>query len=64
MCLGPPRSKLCLAPSNGSSVYGTYQEKIRGNEKGNEKMAKNPRDSQGKNELIMGRCILINIYKG
>ena len=27
-------------------------------------MAKNPRDSRRENELIMGHCILIDIYKG
>ena len=27
-------------------------------------MGKEPRDSRRKNELIMGRCILIDIYKG
>ena len=27
-------------------------------------MSKNPRDSRRENELIMGCCILIDIYKG
>ena len=27
-------------------------------------MSKNPRDSKRENELIMGCCILIDIYKG
>ena len=63
MCLGLPRSKLCLAPSNGSSVYGTHHEEMRRNGKRNRKMVKKPCDSRRKNELIMGRRILIGIYK-
>ena len=31
---------------------------------GDRKMAKEPRDRWRKNEFIMGRCILIDIYKG
>ena len=64
MCLCPPRSELCLAPLNDSSVYGTYHGKMRRDGKRDGKMAKNLRDSRRKNELIMGRRIPIDIYEG
>ena len=60
----PPRSKLCLAPSNGSSVYGTHHEEMRRNGKRNRKMVKKPCNSRRKNELIMGRHIPTDIYEG
>ena len=63
LCLGPPRSELCLTPSNGSNVYGTYHGKMRRNGKGNGKIEKNLSDSRRKNELIMGHHIPIDIYK-
>ena len=56
-------SELCLAPLNGSNVYGTDYIKMRRNGKGNGKMAKNLCDSRRKNELITGRRIPINIYE-
>ena len=67
--LGLPRPKLCRAPSNGSSVYGssiygTYHRKMRRLGIRDGKMAKDPRGSQRKNKLIMGRRIPIDIYKG
>ena len=64
LCLGSPRFELRLISSNGSNIYVTHHWKMR--EKGNRngKMAKNPRDSWRKNELIMGRHILVDIYKG
>ena len=58
------RMKLGLAPSNGSRVYGTYHEELRRLGIGDKCMMENPHDSKGKIELIMGRCILIDIYKG
>ena len=64
LCLGRLRSELCLVSLNGSSVNGTYHEKMRRNGKGNGKMAKNLRDSRRKNKLITGRCILVDIYEG
>ena len=63
LCLGPPRSKLCLAPSNSSSVYGIHNREIRRFGKGNRKMVKKPRDRGRKKELITSRCIPIDIYK-
>ena len=64
LCSRPPQSELCLAPFDGSYIYGTYYEKMRRLRKGDRKMAKDPLDSQRKNELITGRCIPIDIYKG
>ena len=61
VAIGPPQSKLCLIPSNDSSIYGTYNRKIRRLLKGDKKMAKKPRDSERKNELITSRCIPIDI---
>ena len=58
-----PQSNLGLAPSHGSSVYGTYNHKIRRFGIGDRKMAKKPHDSRRKNEL-MNRRIPIDIYKG
>ena len=64
LCPWPFRSKLGLAPSNGSNVYGTHNHKMRRLGIGDRKMVKDPRDSRRKNELITGRRILIHIYKG
>ena len=62
--LGLPRSKLCCAPSNGNSIYGTHHGKMRRLRIGDGKMAKDLHDSRKKNELITGRHIPIDIYKG
>ena len=64
--LGPwlLRSKLGLAPSNGSSVYGTHDREVCKYGIGDRKMAKNPRDSRKKDKLISGHHILIDIHKG
>ena len=64
LCPGPPRSELCLAPSNGSYIYGTYDCKVRRLEKGDRKMAKDLHYSRRKNKHIMGHHIPIDIYKG
>ena len=64
LCLGLPWSELCLAPSNDCSIYGTHHEKMRRDRKGDGKMAKYMHDSRRKNELITGRYIPIDIYKG
>ena len=64
MCLGLPRSEVCLTLSNGSSVYGTHHGKMRRDRKGDRKMVKYLHDSQKKNKLITGRCIPIDIYEG
>ena len=53
-----------LAPSNGRCVYGTHDREACRLRIGDRRMAKNPCDSRKKNELIMGRQILIDIYKG
>ena len=53
-----------ITSSNSSCVNGTYDEEVIGQKKGDRKMAKNPRDSWRKDELITGHHILINIYKG
>ena len=53
-----------LTPSNNSSIYGTHSKdgcKLR---LGDRKMVENLCDSQRKNELITGRRIPIDIYKG
>jgi len=42
-------------------IYGTHNLEIRRLKKGDRKMAKHLHDSQRKNELIMGRCIPIDI---
>ena len=60
----PPRSKLCLAPSDDSNIYGTHNWKMMRLRKGDRKVAKKPCDSQRKNELITGHRISIDIYKG
>ena len=57
-------SKLGLAPSNGRYVYGTYDSEACRLRIGDKCMAKNPCDSRRENELITGRHILIDIYKG
>ena len=61
---GPPRSELCLAPSNGSYIYGTHDRKVRRLRKGDRKMAKDLHYSRRKNKLITGHRIPIDIYKG
>ena len=62
--LGPPWPKLCLAPSDNSSIYGTHNHEVMRLGKGDRKMVKDSRDSQRKNELIMGHRIPIDNYKG
>ena len=64
LCPWPLRSKLGLALSDSSSVYGTHNQKMRRLEIGDKKMAKNSHDSQRKNELITSHCIPIDIYEG
>ena len=60
----PLRSKLGLTLSNGRCVYGTHNKEVWRFRIGDGRMSKNPRDSRRENELIMGCCILIDIYKG
>ena len=50
-------------PLNGSSVNGTNKRKMRRLMIGDRKVAKEPRDSGRKDELIMSRRVLIDIYK-
>ena len=57
----PLRSKLSLASSNRTSVDDTHGGIVRRIKNRDGKMAKDPHDSWRKNELITGRCILINI---
>ena len=64
MHLGLPRAKLCKTPLNSSSVNGTHKRKVRRLEIGDRKVAKEPRDSGRKDELITSRRVLIDIYKG
>ena len=59
----PFRSKLGLALSNGSSVYGTHSKKVCRLRIGDRKMVENPRDSWRENKLIMGRRIPIDICR-
>ena len=60
----PFRSKLGLASLNRSCADGTHDSVIRRIRNRDRKMAKDPHDSRRKNELITGRCILININDG
>ena len=60
----PSRAKLSITPSNGSSFNGTHDEEVIKCKKGDRKMAKDPCDSRRKKELIIGRHIPIDIYKG
>jgi len=53
--------KLGLAPLNRSSADGTHNGVIRRIKNGDGKLAKDLRDSQRKNELIMDRRIPIDI---
>ena len=53
--------KLAFAPSHRLGVDGTYGGEIRRIRNRNGKMAKDPRESQRKDELITGRRILIDI---
>ena len=62
--LGLPRSKLCCASSNSSYIDGTHECEVGRLGIGDKEMVKEPRDSRRKNELIMGRRIPIDIYKG
>ena len=62
--LGLPWSKLCYAPSNSSCIDGTHECEMGRLGIGDREMTKEPRDSQRKNELITGRRIFIDIYKG
>ena len=55
--LWPFRLKLGLASSNRSCANGTHDDVIRRIRNRDRKMAKDPCDSQRKNELITDRCI-------
>ena len=57
----PLWSKLSLTLSNKTSVNDTHSGVVRRNRNGDGKVAKDPCDSQRKYELIIGRCILIDI---
>ena len=59
----PLHTKLGLAPSNSSSIYGTYSRNVCKLKIGDKKMAENPHDSWRENELITGHRIPIDIYK-
>ena len=58
------QSKLGLTPPNRSYTNGTYNSEVRRIRNRDIKMAKTPHDSRRKNELITGRCILIDINEG
>ena len=58
------RKKLGLAPPNRSCTDSTYNGEVGRIRNRDRKMAKNSHDSRRKNELIMGRRILININDG
>ena len=60
----PLRSKLGLALPNRSCVDGTHNGEVGRIRNRDRKMAKDPRDSRRKDELIIGRHILININDG
>ena len=53
--------KLGLTPLNRTNVNGTYGGEVGRIRNGDGKMAKDLCDSRRKNELITGRCILIDI---
>ena len=55
------QSKLSLTPPNKTGVDETHGGVVRRNGNGNGKVAKDPRDSRRKDELITGRRILIDI---
>ena len=55
------QSKLSLTPPNRTGVDETHGGVVRRNGNGNGKVAKDPRDSRRKDELITGRRILIDI---
>ena len=57
LCSWLLRSKLGLTPPNRSCVDGTHDSIVG-------RMAKDPRDSQGKNELVTSLRIPIDIYDG
>ena len=63
-CLGLPRLRLCCAPSKSSYIYGTHESEVGRLRIGDKEMVKESRDSRSENELITGRRILIDIYKG
>ena len=58
------QSKLGLTLLNSRYVYGTHDRKVCRLEIGDRRMAENPCDSKRKNELITGRCILVDMNKG
>ena len=62
--MGLPRAKLCKTSLHSSSVNGTHIQEIGRLRIGDRKVAKESRDSERKNELIMSRHALIDIYKG
>ena len=64
MSLGLPQSKLFCALSNSSGVNGTHECEVGRLGIEDREMAKEPCDSRRENELITGRRILIDIYKG
>ena len=55
------QSKLSLTPPNKTGVDDTRGGVVRRNRNGNGKVAKDPRDNRRKDELIMGRRIVIDI---
>ena len=50
--------------SNGRVADGTHDRKVRRLGIGNRCVANDPHDSRRENKLIIGRRILIDIYKG
>ena len=59
-----PRAKLYKTPLNGSGVNGTHECEVGRLGIGERKVVKESHDSGRKNELIMSRRVLIDIYKG
>ena len=57
----PLQSKLSLTPSNRTSVDGTHGGVVKRIRNRDGKVVKDPCDRRRKDELIMGRCILIDI---
>ena len=61
--IGATSSKV-VQNSNGSGINGTYKRKVGRLRIRDRKVAKEPHDSRRKDELIMSRHVLIDIYKG
>ena len=64
LSLCPLWSKLGCTPSNGRATDGTHHREVSKLWIGDRRMANDPYDSRRDNKLIMGRRILIDIYKG